>query len=231
MDDLTPNSPFHNSPRRRRPPSDIAERARIFDAPTIRSFDGPFGSMPVLEAAVDQANLDARRLEHILIVGPAGAGKQVLARAIVRELAQQAVEVDGESVESLSHLMELVRLLKARDVLVVRHVDLMPERGQQHLAVIVGERRAPRLTRAALERREWLGLTTPEPAPAPLPEFSLLATAADMAKVQPMLRQHIELTLRLATPNAQCQHAAIRRALAALQLQADAAAADRLVEL
>jgi Holliday junction resolvasome RuvABC ATP-dependent DNA helicase subunit len=245
--DPTPDDPIEprpprdgRDPRGPRPPRDpsagrrndpaTADRARIFEAPTIRCFDAPAGSMHVLEAAVDQANMDARRLEHLLLVGPAGSGKQVLARAVVRELAQQAVEVDGESVENLPHLLAIIRPLRNRDVLVVRHVDQMAPRGQQHLAVIVGERRVPRVTRTALERQEWLGLAEPEP-PAVIPEFSLLATAADPAKVQPMLARHVELTVRLAAPSPACQRSAIRRALAGFQLSADEAAALRLVEL
>lgn len=231
MDDHTQGAAAGGPQRRRRPTRPAQDRARIFDAPTIRSFDGPYGSMQVLEAAVDQANMDARRLEHILVAGPAGCGKQVLARAVVRELAQRSVEIDGESVENLPHLMEIVRPLRDRDVLVVRHLDLMAARGQHHLAVIVGERRAPRLTRATQERREWLGLTTPEPTPPPLPDFSLLATAGDVLKVQPVLRRLFELTVKLATPSADCQRVAIRRALASLELRADDAASARLVEL
>ncbi len=199
----------------------LGHRARVFDAPTLRSFDCPHGSIKLLEAAVDLANMDARRMEHLLITGPAGSGKLVLARAVVRELAQRAVEVEGESIESLAHLMQLARSMRYRDVLLIRHLDLVPKRGQAHLAVMLDELHAPR---AARPPHELFVRRDPDAQPETVAEFTLLATAADPARVLPVLKQHFELTLYLEPPTERGLCSAIRRALAGFGLTAEPAA-------
>lgn len=199
-----------------------------FEAPTIRSFAGPCAGLQLLEAAVDQANQDGRRLEHLLLCGPAGCGKQILARAVVRELAQRAVEVDGDGVDNLSHLMELVRSLRPRDVLLVRHLDRMPRRGQLHLAVMLTEHHAPR---AARRPHEPFARHDPDAPREQVADFTLLGTTARPERVQPALWRQFEWRIQLPAPTLEHQHAAVRRALTGLGLAIDPRAHDALATL
>lgn len=225
MSDATPGRVPNRMPQSECTRAVARPRTHIFDAPTIRSFDAPREVTNLLEAAVDQANIDARRLEHMLICGPAGSGKQVLARAVVRELAQHAAEIDGECIENLEHLMELVRLLRARDVLLIRNLDRMAKRGQRNLAVMLSERLAPRSARPVRPRFAERDPDAPREA---VVDFSLLATAGDASKVQPVLRQYIELTVQLAAPSCPQMYSAVSRAAALLDLRPGREMLDQL---
>lgn len=190
----------------------VAAPSRVFALPTLRAFEGAPQVVAALEAAVDEANARAQRLEHVLFTGASRSGKRLLAEAVIRELAQPCQRADGECVHTLSHLMELVRPLRARDVLLLRNVDRLPKRGQQYLAGMLEERRAPRPWRERAEKRGFLATVEQEDCAAPLPPFTLVATAATTEAMQPVLRARFELVFALPVPCARAHAAAVRRA-------------------
>lgn len=201
MAESSPN-PANNSPKH----NDILEIGQaaagmpvsLFDVPTLRAFEAPAGLMLLLEAAVDRANVESRRLEHLLLIGPDGGGKRVVARVLVRELAQRCVEVEGSCIDNLDHLMELLRQLRDRDVLVVHHIDRMPKRGQRHLAEALRERRAPRAARAL--REPW-AKRDPDAPREKIADISLLATTRVHQQVSPDIGAIVELGLHLGPPS------------------------------
>jgi holliday junction DNA helicase RuvB len=73
-----------------------------------------------LRTAVDAAFQDQRRMDHCLLVGPAGLGKSAMANIVAEEMAVDFTEVLGQSLARPSDLNAL--LLAAGDKAVI-HID------------------------------------------------------------------------------------------------------------
>src|SRR5688572_9817596 len=73
-----------------------------------------------VSVALDAAQMDVKRFDHAMLVGPPGLGKSALAGIIAAEMATELHEVLGQSLKHPSDLNAL--LLAARDQDVI-HID------------------------------------------------------------------------------------------------------------
>ena len=77
--------------------------------------------------ALDASQMDARKFDHSLLVGPPGLGKSLLANIIAKEMATNLHEVLGQAIRNPAALFALLLAAKDRDVI---HVDECHELGK-----------------------------------------------------------------------------------------------------
>ena len=87
---------------------------------SIRHMIGQKSVIDQVEVALDAAQIDGKRFDDSLLVGPPGLGKSALANIIAQEMATDFHEVLGQSVKSPADLNAL--LLSAKDKHVI-HID------------------------------------------------------------------------------------------------------------
>src|SRR5438270_5191290 len=90
-------------------------------APTsLKHLIGQRSVIDQVSVALDAAQMDARRFDHALLVGPPGLGKSQLASIICLETATTLHEVLGQSLKHPSDLNALLLAARPHDIL---HVD------------------------------------------------------------------------------------------------------------
>ena len=81
-----------------------------------------------VEVALDAAQMDGRRFDHALLVGPPGLGKSAVAQVIACEMAGGFFETLGQSLKSPSDLNALLLGAKDRDVIFIDEAHELQER-------------------------------------------------------------------------------------------------------
>ena len=177
--------------------------SHLMDVAALRQFAGAPHAVAVLEGAVERALAAGRVLEHVLIAGPEGSGKQVLARALARDALQRAVEVDGFWIRDAKHMARILRTLDDGDALLLRHADEL----------------RPGAFRMLLSRLGMQGLPREADRGAPVAACTLVATitpAPRMPRRLHALRRTCALEVGLPHPCDAARTAAALRAAHAL---------------
>jgi holliday junction DNA helicase RuvB len=137
-----------------------------------------------VEVALDAAQIDARRFDHALLVGPPGLGKSAVANVIACEMAGGFHEALGQSLKSPSDLNALLLGARDRDVVFIDECHELRKEFQTALYLALDKR--------ALFVRGSGG----KPQGIPIADFTLLiATTDEYCLLQP-LRDRMKLLLR-----------------------------------
>src|SRR4051812_28644305 len=84
---------------------------------SIRHLIGQPSVTEQIMVALDSAQMDSRKFDHALMVGPPGCGKTAASQIIAAEMGTEFLEVLGQSLATVSDLNAL--LLEASDRAVV----------------------------------------------------------------------------------------------------------------
>lgn len=155
-------------------------------APTsIRHLIGQKGVIDQVSVALDAAQMDGKKFDHSLLVGPPGVGKSALASIIAGEMAVTLFESLGQSIRSPSDLHLLLLSAKARDVI---HIDECHELAKPFQTALY----------LALDKQKIVvsGAKVRSPASIPLADFTILLSTTDQHKLLHPLRDRMRLTLR-----------------------------------
>jgi Holliday junction DNA helicase RuvB len=155
-------------------------------APTsIRHLIGQKGVIDQVAVALDAAQMDGRKFEHSLLVGPPGLGKSALAAIIAQEMATGFHEVLGQGIKSPADLHALLLTAKAHDIV---HVDECHEMGKPFQTAMY----------LALDKRKIVlgGSKGGSPQSLPLADFTVLLSTTDEYNLLQPLRDRMRLTLR-----------------------------------
>lgn len=195
----------------RRVPGDPA---RMFDVATLRQFVGAGPAITLLEDAADRAVQTGRVLEDTLILGPVSSGKSVVARALARDAAQRAIEIDAAWARSSRQVARALRAIEERDALILRRIDELRPGPLRMLVSMMAARSMPRELVAG---------------PA-LADCTVIATAERMPRRGGGVAGQFALCVALPEPGIDASIAAAFRAAQALGMPASAEA-RKAVEL
>jgi len=163
------------------------QRNEINDvAPTsIRHLIGQRGVIEQVTVAIDAAQMDGKKFEHSLLVGPPGLGKSVLASIIAAEMATQLHEVLGQAIKSPADLHALLLSSKNRDVV---HIDECHELGKPFQTALY----------LAIDKKKIVlsGGKGNSPQSLPLADFTVLLSTTDEYNLLQPLRDRMRLVLR-----------------------------------
>jgi len=139
-----------------------------------------------VRVALDAAHMDARKVDHMLMVGGAGLGKTQMAKIVAAEMAADFHEVLGQAITSAADLNAV--LLSATDKAVV-FIDEAHELERDFQTS---------LYLALDQRRVFLqgGRSGRTPQSIPLADFSLLLATTDEHRLLQPLRDRMRLVLR-----------------------------------
>jgi Holliday junction DNA helicase RuvB len=137
-----------------------------------------------IAVALDSAQIDSRRFDHAMLVGPPGMGKSMAASIIAQEMATDFIEVLGQSVTNVGDLNAL--LLQAKDKTVL-HIDECHELDRKKLQTS--------LYLAIDKHRVFLGGGKGVQS-IPIADFSLLLSTTDEYGLLQPLRDRMRLVLR-----------------------------------
>src|SRR5579863_7889282 len=153
---------------------------------SLRHIVGQRGVVDAVAVAIDACQMDARRFEHSLMVGPPGLGKTVIAQVLAAELAADYFEVLGQSIKHSSDLNGV--LLAATDGSVV-FIDEAHELKTEFQTALY----------LALDKRKIIltgGKSSGSPQDIPLADFALLLASTDEHCLLQPLRDRMRLLLR-----------------------------------
>jgi len=156
-------------------------------APTSLShLIGQKGVIEQVKVALDAAQQDGKKVDHMLMVGGAGLGKTQVAKVIAAEMAADFNEVLGQAISSPADLNAV--LLAATDKAVV-FIDECHELEREYQTA---------LYLALDQRRVFLqgGRSGRTPQSIPIADFSLLLATTDEFRLLQPLRDRMKLTLR-----------------------------------
>jgi Holliday junction DNA helicase RuvB len=135
---------------------------------SIRHLIGQKGVIDQVAVALDAAQMDNRKFEHSLLVGPPGLGKSALAAIIAQEMATAFHEVLGQAIKSPADLHALPLTAKSHDII---HVDECHEMGKPFQTAMY----------LALDKRKIVlgGSKGGSPQSLPLADFTVLLSTTD----------------------------------------------------
>jgi Holliday junction DNA helicase RuvB len=145
------------------------------------------GQRSVIEqvrVALDAAQMDGKKFDHALLVGPAGCGKTQTSKVIAAEMAADFQEVLGQSVQSSADLNALLLGTKDRDVVLIDEAHELDREFQTALYLALDQRRV------------FLPTNGQTPQSIPLADFTLLLATTDEFRLLQPLRDRMRLTLR-----------------------------------
>lgn len=174
--------------------------SRLLDVAAVRQFVGAPTVVAVLEDAADRAVSSGRILEDTLITGPEDSGKQLVARALARDAAQRAVELDAAWIRSARHMARVLRSLDDRDALLLRRADELRSASLRMLVSLMGMR--------TLARDADRG--------QPMADCTVIATAVALPRRAAVLRRMCPLHVELPPAGHEARAAAAFRAAQAL---------------
>ena len=152
---------------------------------SIRHLIGQKNVINQVSVALDAAQMDNRKFEHALLVGPPGLGKSALAAIIAAEMATKLHEVLGQAVKTPSDLHALLLSARDHDIL---HIDEAHELGKPYQTALY----------LALDKQKIVlgGNKGGSPQSLPLNDFTVLLSTTDEYNLLQPLRDRMRLTLR-----------------------------------
>lgn len=213
----------------------------VFRVPTLKHFSSSTRIPQTLEACVERALSQGRRLDHTLIHGKLGTGTALLARAMIADYApRRMIELDALNGVNVPLLRRSVERLGERGVLFIRHIEVLDGSCDQFLAACISrgelpsENRPPRVAgteRGPANDFERMFGGTPTPASAAsirrLPNFTIVATAHITNRVGYQLRTRFEQMMHL-RPDPRGMRRAVERVLASAGVTFDVEACPQV---
>lgn len=154
---------------------------------SLRHIVGQDGVKNVVSVAIDACQMDARRFDHALMVGPPGLGKTAIAQILAAELAADYFEVLGQSIKHASDLNGVLLAATPGSVVFIDEAHELKPEFQTALYL-------------ALDKRKIVlsggGRSSGAPQSLPLADFSLLLASTDEHRLLQPLRDRMRLLLR-----------------------------------
>ena len=160
--------------------------AREIDAVAPSSLSHLIGQRGVIDqvkVALDAAQMDTKKFDHALLVGPPGMGKSALAAVIAQEMATDFHEVLGQSIKNAADLNVLLLAAKDRDVV---HIDEAHELNKEFQTALY----------LAVDKRKLIIQNGKTPMSMPLGDFTLLLSTTDEYCLLQPCRDRMKLLLR-----------------------------------
>jgi Holliday junction DNA helicase RuvB len=153
------------------------------EPPTINHFIGQHQVKKRFRVALEAAWNDGSRLPHMLMVGPAGCGKTVLAHIAAREMGVQLHERIGQNLVLPASLNGLLALANDKDIV---FCDEIHEMGLLCQTL---------LYKAMEERKVFVDGPADTSFALPTSDFCLIAATTDEYALLPPLRDRFKLVL------------------------------------
>ena len=154
---------------------------------SLRHIVGQEGVKSVVSVAIDACQMDSRRFDHALMVGPPGLGKTAIAQVLAAELAADFFEVLGQSIKHPSDLNGVLLAATEGSVVFVDEAHELKPEFQTALYL-------------ALDKRRIIlsggGRSSGSPQSLPLNDFALLLASTDEHCLLQPLRDRMRLLLR-----------------------------------
>ena len=144
---------------------------------------GQRGVIDQVKNALDAAQMDGKKFDHALMVGPPGMGKTALAAVIAQEMATELHEVLGQSIRNTADLNMLLLGAKDRDVV---HIDECHELQKIFQTALY----------LAIDKRTLIVQGGKTPMTLPLADFTLLLSTTDEYGLLQPCRDRMKLLLR-----------------------------------
>ena len=144
---------------------------------------GQRGVIDQVRVALDAAQMDGKKFDHALLVGPPGMGKSGLAAVIAQEMATELHEVLGQSINNAADLNALLLGAKDRDVV---HIDECHELQKIFQTALY----------LAIDKRTLIIQNGKSPMSLPLCDFTLLLSTTDEYGLLQPCRDRMKLLLR-----------------------------------
>jgi Holliday junction DNA helicase RuvB len=136
-----------------------------------------------VRVAIDAAQMDNKKFDHALLVGPPGMGKSALAAVIAQEMATDFHEVLGQSIKNNADLNVLLLAAKDKDIV---HIDECHELAKEFQTALY----------LAVDKRKLIIQGGKTPMTLPLADFSLLLSTTDEYGLLQPCRDRMKLLLR-----------------------------------
>jgi len=136
-----------------------------------------------IAVALDAAQMDAKKFDHALLVGPPGLGKTAIAKVVACEMASDFHEVLGQSIKTPSDLNAVLLEAKEKSVVFVDEAHEMKSEYQTALYL-------------ALDKRMVIVTGGKKPLSMMVADFSLLLATTDEHRLLQPLRDRMRLVLR-----------------------------------
>lgn len=151
---------------------------------SISQLCGQRGVIDQVLVGLDAAQMDGKKFDDSLLVGPPGCGKSQVASVIANEMAEDFHEVLGQSLSSLADLNALLLSASHRSVI---HIDECHELDKSIQTALY----------LALDKRMlFIGGKGKTPQGIPIADFTLLLSTTDEYCLLQPLRDRMKLTLR-----------------------------------
>ncbi len=144
---------------------------------------GQRGVIDQVRVALDAAQMDGKKFDHAMLVGPPGLGKSILASCIAQEMATDLHEVLGQSIKNVADLNVLLLAAKDKDVV---HIDECHELGKEFQTALY----------LAVDKRRLIIQGGKTPMTLPLSDFTLLLSTTDEYSLLQPCRDRMKLLLR-----------------------------------
>lgn len=153
---------------------------------SLRHIVGQKQVVQVVTTELDAAQMDNRRFDHAMLVGPPGCGKTSVSHIVAQEMAAPLIEVLGQSVSNLAELNAL--LLSAKEDKTIVFVDEAAELDRTLQVALY----------MAMDQRKIVvnGKTGGSPITIPLADITLLLATTHEADLLQPLRDRMRLVLR-----------------------------------
>jgi Holliday junction DNA helicase RuvB len=154
---------------------------------SLRHIVGQRGVVDAVTVAIDACQMDGRKFENSLLVGPPGLGKSAICQTICSELAADYFEVLGQSIKHASDLNGILLAATPGSIVFIDEAHELKPEFQTALYL-------------ALDKRKIVlsggGKSGGAPQSIPLADFALLLASTDEHCLLQPLRDRMRLLLR-----------------------------------
>jgi Holliday junction DNA helicase RuvB len=154
---------------------------------SLRHIVGQKSVVEAVTVAIDACQMDARRFDHALMVGPPGTGKTAICQILAAELAADYFEILGQSIKNASDLNGVLLAATPGSILFFDEAHELKKEFQTALYL-------------ALDKRKIIlsggGKSSGTPQSLPLADFGLVLASTDEHCLLQPLRDRMRLLLR-----------------------------------